>query len=105
MSPLTVTDWVLTLTLVRVYALYPGLSTRGRARARGEFCVVHRRQTAMLVWKLKKNLNGDRLNFEINICSGECFGMINTEVPTRERARLGSSALSTIAKSPYWSGN
>ena len=35
-------------------------AARAAARARGEFCNVHTGKVAMLAWKLKLTLSGDR---------------------------------------------
>ena len=61
---------------------------RGGACARGEFGVVHDSTVAMLSWKLKWPLSGDRFDVQINMCSGACFHHGQCRPPhARRRAR------------------
>ena len=92
---LTVTDWILKLTLVCVYRICYG--HHHLARALSEFCIVHNRKVAMLAWKLKWPLNGDRLDFEVNM--GLCVWNLLWATGLLARARSESSELPTIEKS------
>ena len=65
----------------------------------------------MLAWELKWALNGDRLDFQVNIVFGVCF-FAGRHRPLRARARwerararVGRSVLPTIGKTPCWPGN
>ena len=65
-----VTDGISKLTWRIVHVLCPvryRLLSRARARPRQEICIVRNGKVAMLAWELKWPLNGDRLDFEVNM--------------------------------------
>ena len=49
-----------------------GAAARAAARAREEVCIVSNEKVAMLVWKLRRTLIGDRLDIQVNMGSCVC---------------------------------
>ena len=105
------TDWISKLT----WGLYLPVDCRS-VQSAGARCIVHNTKVAMLAWKLKCSLSGDRWDFQVNRGSGvfSYYGQyrkprvrerMRVSMVTRLCARAERSVLFRIEKSPCWLGN
>ena len=71
-EPLAVTDWI------------------------SKFCIVQARNVAMLTWKSKCALSGDRLNFQVDMSSCVCSRLWAMQQALRARTRAGDHGVPPV---------